>query len=515
MPIPTRRRAGDTPPAPGGKRSLLNRLLEARNKQRSPWLLVVAVALFLVFTLVAVRNLPPIDQPVRWSLVLLAGLVCVPFAIVLNALEYRLMAHLAEHHPPRLEILQVTIMGTAANLLPIPGAVVVRLANLNKGGVKMGRGLNLTAIVGITWVGAACALGGTAELFSHPGFGISALAVGIALLGIAMAMLMRIVEKGERARGAIELIAIEVAFVLTQAFRLFLVAAALRFDVSFAQASTLVIAAVTAAAIGFLPAGLGAREAIAAILSPIVGFPAAVGLVITAVDRVINLVILSVFGALVTFATRHDRTCGGCGSVEEQSGAERRPGQSRDQPGDGGPELGAAIRASRRGSRCRGGGRACRARGGRGRRCRRTAGRRGRRTARRGRPLRARRPSSRRGGSADRAAARPGTCASCTRTSAPSASSCSAIVIAGDSRQSLVPGLYASAEQQDPRAVDRALLRVQHRDDAADDVLGHAAVDVVGELDEAEAVRRAAARRATRGTTGRSAGSGRRRRARA
>ena len=99
-------------------RTELGRILAARDKPKSPWLLIVALALFIVFTWVAVRNLPPIDKPIRWSLVLLAGLVCVPAVTALNALEYRLMAHLAEHHPPRMEILQVTIMGSAANLLP-------------------------------------------------------------------------------------------------------------------------------------------------------------------------------------------------------------------------------------------------------------------------------------------------------------------------------------------------------------------------------------------------------------
>ena len=183
---------------------------------------------------------------------------------------------------------------------------MVRLANLSKGGVKVTRGLNLTAIIGLTWVGAACVLGGIAEMFSHTAFAIAALAIGIGLLAVAMAMLMRIVDPATALAGAVELIAIESAFVLMQALRLFLVASALRFNVSFAQATTLVIAAVSAAAIGFLPAGLGAREAIAAVLSPIVGFPAAVGLVITAVDRVVNLVVLSVFGALVTYATRRN-----------------------------------------------------------------------------------------------------------------------------------------------------------------------------------------------------------------
>src|SRR5205823_5873597 len=153
----------------------------------------------------------------------------------------------------------------------------------------------------------ACVLGGIAQLFSHPGFGVAALALGVVLMTVALILLARVLEPGTRLRGAVELVAIEVGFVTMQAVRLFLVAAALRFDVSFDQATALVIAAVSAAAIGFLPAGLGAREAIAAALAPIVGFPAAVGLVITAVDRVINLVVLSVFAGIVTFATRRQR----------------------------------------------------------------------------------------------------------------------------------------------------------------------------------------------------------------
>jgi uncharacterized membrane protein YbhN (UPF0104 family) len=296
--------AGD---GPARRPTLINRLLQARDKPRSPWLMIVAVVLFLVFTVVAFRHLPHIDKPVRWELILVAGLLIVPLITVLNALEFRLMAHFAAHHPPMLEILQVTILGSAANLLPVPGAVVVRLANLRKAGVKVTRGLNLTAIIGLTWVGAACTLGGLAELWSHLDFALIALAIGIALLGVAIVMLTRILEPGTRVAGSLELLAIEGGFVLMQAFRLFLIGSALRFNVSYAQSTTLVIAAVSAAAIGFLPAGLGAREAIAAVLAPIVGFPAAVGLVITAVDRIVNLVVLLAFAGIVTLATRRER----------------------------------------------------------------------------------------------------------------------------------------------------------------------------------------------------------------
>src|SRR5579862_9594237 len=194
---------GETGDDAGARPSLLTRILRARDKPRSPWLMIVAVVLFLVFTVVAFRHLPHIDKPLRWELIVIAGLIVVPLITVLNALEFRLMAHLAEHHPPMLEILQVTILGSAANLLPVPGAVVVRLANLRKAGVRVTRGLNLTAIIGLTWVGSACLLGGIAEAWSHLDFALVALAIGVALLGVAMGMLFRVLDPGTRVAGMV------------------------------------------------------------------------------------------------------------------------------------------------------------------------------------------------------------------------------------------------------------------------------------------------------------------------
>ena len=288
-------------------RALLDRVLRAREGSQNPWLLVAALAAFIAFTILGIRALPPIDKPIRWELLVIAGLVCVPVIVALNALEFRLMAHFADHHPPALEIVQITVMGSAANLLPMPGAVMVRLANLRKAGVRVTSGLNLTAIIGLAWLGTAGVLGGVVQIWSHPAFALATLAIGVTLLTIGMLMLARVLGSGTRAAGGLELFAIECAFILMQALRLFLVAAALRFDVSFAQTTTLAIATVAAAAIGFLPSGLGAREGIAAVLAPIVGFPAAVGVVITAVDRLVSLVVLSVFAGIVTYATRRQR----------------------------------------------------------------------------------------------------------------------------------------------------------------------------------------------------------------
>jgi len=167
--------------------------------------------------------------------------------------------------------------------------------------------LNLTAIIGLAWLGAAGVLGGVVQIWSHLAFALVALGIGLALLTIATVMLARALDAGTRVAGAVELLAIESSFILIQSFRLFLIAAALRFNVSYAQTTTLVIATVAAAAIGFLPSGLGAREGIAAVLAPIVGLPAAVGLVITAVDRLISLAVLSILAGGVAVATRRER----------------------------------------------------------------------------------------------------------------------------------------------------------------------------------------------------------------
>jgi len=77
------------------------------------------------------------------------------------------------------------------------------------------------------------------------------------------------------------------------------------------------------------------------------------------------------------------------------------------------------------------------------------------------------------------------------------------MVIAGDSRQFARSGFVRETEEQDPRAVHRTLLGGSSiENDAADDVLGHAAVDFVRELDEAEAVPELALEPATRDTEG-------------
>jgi uncharacterized membrane protein YbhN (UPF0104 family) len=93
---------------------------------------------------------------------------------------------------------------------------------------------------------------------------------------------------------------VEVVAVLVAAGRLQLALWGLGYSPDAAQSLALSLAGSLGSVVGFLPAGLGVREVLAAGIGPVVGLPAAVSLVATAVDRVLGLVVLAgIAGVLV------------------------------------------------------------------------------------------------------------------------------------------------------------------------------------------------------------------------
>ena len=277
-----------------------------RKRSKNPWVLVAALVLFLGSGIFAFKELPSIDSPPRWWMLVLAGAVGVPAIAVLNSLEYRMMGKLVGHRVGCWDAMRVTIVASAANLLPIPGAAVVRMEGLRRGGARVSHAFNATVVIGLAWLGTTAVIAGGVQVIARPWFALAFVASGIALLAGAWGLTVR-------ARGMVyatqtlgRLVVVETGFVLVHGSKLFLTAHALHLRCSPAQAISLTAAAVVASAAGLLPGGLGLREALAAALAPAIGMPAAVGLVITAVDRVVSLIALTILAVIVlTFERRH------------------------------------------------------------------------------------------------------------------------------------------------------------------------------------------------------------------
>lgn len=254
--------------------------------QRS--LALVSVAALVLAAWLAWENLPTDrEDPSLWPLVL-SGLLAVPGAVGLNMLEYSRTARLLGVEVDHATSLRVVFYGTAANLLPLPGAALVRLQSLRRNGAPVVRATTALAGVGLLWLSVATAVAGVGLLSQRPATGLAFLAGGLAAAVAAAGLLGRQAADDRPFTVLAELAVIEFGMVLLAGIRLLLVMIALGVDGGMADALVLGLSGSAAAAVGFLPAGLGVREAIGAALGGLVGLGAATGLLVVLIDRVVT-----------------------------------------------------------------------------------------------------------------------------------------------------------------------------------------------------------------------------------
>jgi len=261
-------------------------------------LLVVGLVAFLVMLVVSLRALEVGFDEVAWGPLVFAGLVLTPLTILGNAAELRVMAAGTAQRPlPTLEAVRVVVLATAANLLPIPGAALVRIQALRT------RGASGTAATGINLAGAGAWLGSgllVAGLALLPVRGPGALvvaAVGVAGCTVAAMVVRRVARPGRAARTTVALIAVEVLVTVLYGVRLLVVLAGLRVDLDLQQALVIALSAPLSAAAGVFPSGIGLAEAISGLLAPAVALPVAVGVAATGLNRVVGLAVTAPIAA--------------------------------------------------------------------------------------------------------------------------------------------------------------------------------------------------------------------------
>jgi uncharacterized membrane protein YbhN (UPF0104 family) len=266
-----------------------------------PWLLPLAFAAFAVTAVLAFRALPSGLDVEPWLLVVSAVLVC-PLSTAANAAEFVATARVVGVRVGPGEALRVAVMSSAANLLPLPGAVAVRTHHL-RAAAGTRRALGVTAAAGICWLGTALLAAGAADAVANrrPAAAVPVGAGAVAVV-VAAVMVRRAAGTDPARRRAWWWVwSSEVGQVVVGTARLALAVSALGHAVDLPQSLGLAVAPVAGSAVGVLPGGLGVREAIAASIAALVDLPAAVGGAAAAVDRLVGLVVV---GALVPVARR-------------------------------------------------------------------------------------------------------------------------------------------------------------------------------------------------------------------
>jgi len=267
----------------------------------------VAIVFFLGAGAYAVRDFPSgAISHARWWLL---AIVCItgPLATVaLNGAEYIAQALIVGVDVAFLEGVRVSIVATAANMLPIPGSALVRTQALATSGGGYKKATATTVTVGAAWIGA------TATLAAVLGVATGTVAAGSAVGAIGLGFLAFsyvLVRRAHPPTGIADvygrIVAIEAGAAIVGALRFFGILYALGIDISAPQAMALALASVIASASGIFPAGIGIREALAGAIGAIVGLPAASGVAAAATDRVAGLLVLAV---LTAFLMWHNRT---------------------------------------------------------------------------------------------------------------------------------------------------------------------------------------------------------------
>jgi len=284
----------------------LERLRAAAARAR-PWLLPVAVVAFVVTAVLAVRALPD-GLELRWWPIVVSALLVSPLSTAANAAEFAATARVLGRRVRGREALEVAVLSSAANLLPLPGAVAVRTHRLREA-AGYRKAFGVTAGAGVCWLGTALAAAGIADLVVHQRVGAAVpIAAGtVALVAAAITVRRSTAADDPGARRAWWWVwAAEVGQVAVGTARLALAVAAIGSPVTVAQGLGLAVAPVAASAVGILPGGLGLREAIAASIAALVELPAAVGGTAAALDRLLGLVVVALLSASLT--SRRDTT---------------------------------------------------------------------------------------------------------------------------------------------------------------------------------------------------------------
>lgn len=270
-------------------------LLQARAYVASrAWLrlgiFVFAVVLFFTGAAISFLNLSELPELNAWPLLLLAT-VGVPANILLGARRFQVSADVINAHYSFRASVGITLTSMAANILPLPGGVAIRLLALKRNSSTYSQAAGVTGVTALLWLATAAVVAAVALWLLNAGNMLTVLFL-VAGVFCTVTSLIWLVAMGARYSQLGELVAVQFAMVLLDAARLWLAALGLGFSIAFERIAVLTMSSVASAAVGFAPGGLGVRELAAAGLAPLVDVSPAVAFLVTGVDRLIGLVLI-------------------------------------------------------------------------------------------------------------------------------------------------------------------------------------------------------------------------------
>lgn len=276
---------------------LLQKFTDAREITRKPiisgFLGLIGLVIFVVVGVAAWRSIDFNSQDINWLLLASVGLCGALASQSLNAIEFLLISRALGVRVAPLSAFVITVAGSAANQLPVPGSLAVRMSALKSRGVALKSSALSSMVAALMFLGLSLA-GLSVALLSQSAvlIGVLIMLVATGTTGLGFILAQRFV--GWPKAESLTMLCVEALMVLVAGVRAWCFVLLLGLSASFSQLLALSSGAAISTTVGILPAGLGLTELLAGVISLAVGLGAAFGLLIAAIDRVFRMAFLAI-----------------------------------------------------------------------------------------------------------------------------------------------------------------------------------------------------------------------------
>lgn len=266
-----------------------------RGLARSPLMAVLAVSFFAGGIILSLRAQPDLLSSAN-SCFLVFLIPLNLLSILLGAFETRQIARTLGTRISIVEGGRLTVLGSVANMLPVPGAMIVRVAGFRAAGIPLRAATEATVLAGIIWLGLSLVAAGAYLVTPAPVWGLAFLYSGPVLILLGGSGLAR---SGAHPLEIVRLLFIRALMIIVAALSLGLSLAAIGEGASIGTSLVLASSGPIASAVGLAPGGFGLREGVAAALAAAMSLPASAGFLAASLCRIAEMLVLLIASPIV------------------------------------------------------------------------------------------------------------------------------------------------------------------------------------------------------------------------
>ncbi len=245
-------------------RKRINRALKDRRVRAACF--AAAAVLFAYGLYRAIDRRPDLLDNLQW-LPIAGTLMLVPVTLLLMTIRFMVSCRAIGSQITLRSSWKVVILGSAANILPIPGGIMVRVAAMSRGGASLGKSIGINLDLTVCWLGVAALYSAVAAAaVGNSPLGMVFLCIGAGSVGLSMWLLIRRTGRGAM---SVTLAGIQTIATLVDIVRVWLCFQALGLTEHLVKVMGLSISSVAGSIVTVIPAGLGVREWVAALLAPV------------------------------------------------------------------------------------------------------------------------------------------------------------------------------------------------------------------------------------------------------